>query len=138
MVASIQDKVGSWYSNLETGAVGSTITGGGVGKYLKAWTASSVDVTGSAGATDDSSEKRKVIASTHTFKKSFIVLWFLSKRKSPAGWWSAPALNPKMRRGLSVLLVVRFGNEHTRTCKSLEWFGPPEHNTLLHYALYCL
>jgi hypothetical protein len=29
----------------------------------------------------------------------------MSERKSPAGWWSAPALNPKMRRGLSVLLV---------------------------------
>jgi hypothetical protein len=31
----------------------------------------------------------------------------VSKRKSPAGWRSAPALNPKMRRGLSVLLVMR-------------------------------
>jgi hypothetical protein len=31
----------------------------------------------------------------------------LSERKSPAGWRSAPALNPKMRRGLSVLLVAR-------------------------------
>jgi hypothetical protein len=29
---------------------------------------------------------------------------FLSERKSPAGWRSAPALNPKMRRGLGVLL----------------------------------
>jgi peptidyl-prolyl cis-trans isomerase-like 2 len=76
MVASIQDKVGSWYSNLETDVVGSTITGGGVGKYLKAWTASSINVTGSAGATDDLREKRKAIASTRTFKKSFIVLWF--------------------------------------------------------------
>jgi hypothetical protein len=27
------------------------------------------------------------------------------KRKSPAGWRNALALNPKMRRGLSVLLV---------------------------------
>jgi hypothetical protein len=26
---------------------------------------------------------------------------------SPAGWRSAPALSPKMRRGLSVLLVAR-------------------------------
>jgi hypothetical protein len=25
--------------------------------------------------------------------------------KSPAGWWNAPALNPKMRRGVSVLPV---------------------------------
>jgi hypothetical protein len=31
----------------------------------------------------------------------------MSERKSPSGWQSAPALNPKMRRGLSVLLVVR-------------------------------
>jgi hypothetical protein len=29
----------------------------------------------------------------------------MSERKSPARWQSAPALNPKMRRGLSVLLV---------------------------------
>jgi hypothetical protein len=29
----------------------------------------------------------------------------MSKRKSPAGWRNAPALNPKMRRGLSVLPV---------------------------------
>jgi hypothetical protein len=29
----------------------------------------------------------------------------MSERKSLAGWQSAPALNPKMRRGLSVLLV---------------------------------
>jgi hypothetical protein len=29
----------------------------------------------------------------------------LSERKSPAGWRNAPALNPKMRRGLSVLPV---------------------------------
>jgi hypothetical protein len=42
-----------------------------------------------------------------------------------------------MRRGLSILLVVRFGNEHTRTRKSLEWFGPPERNILLHCVLYC-
>jgi hypothetical protein len=31
----------------------------------------------------------------------------MSERKSPAGWQSALALNPKMRRGLSVLLVSR-------------------------------
>jgi hypothetical protein len=30
---------------------------------------------------------------------------YLSERKSPAGWQNAPALNPKMRRGLSVLPV---------------------------------
>jgi hypothetical protein len=44
-----------------------------------------------------------------------------------------------MRRGLSILLVVRFGNEHTRTRKSLEWFGPPERNILLHcVSLSCV
>jgi hypothetical protein len=41
----------------------------------------------------------------------------LSERKSPAGWRSAPTLNPKMRRGLSILLVSwKMGRtqEHTR------------------------
>jgi hypothetical protein len=41
----------------------------------------------------------------------------LSECKSSAGWQSAPALNPKMRRGLSVLLVSwKMGRtrEHTR------------------------
>jgi hypothetical protein len=33
--------------------------------------------------------------------------WCVSERKSPVGWRSAPALNPKMRRGLRVLLVAR-------------------------------
>jgi hypothetical protein len=33
------------------------------------------------------------------------ILNMRSESKSPAGWRSAPALNPKMRRGLSVLLV---------------------------------
>jgi hypothetical protein len=60
----------------------------------------------------------------------------LSERKSPAGWRNAPALNPKMRRGLSVLPVIRLGDEHPRTHKDLEWFGPPERNTLLHCVMY--
>jgi hypothetical protein len=60
----------------------------------------------------------------------------LSERKSPAGWRNAPTLNPKMRRGLSVLPVTRLGDEHTRTRKGLEWFGPLERNTLLHRVLY--
>jgi hypothetical protein len=50
---------------------------------------------------------------------------------SPAGWQTAPALNPKKRRGLSVFLVTRLVDEHTRAHEGLEWFGPPEHNTLL-------
>jgi hypothetical protein len=33
------------------------------------------------------------------------LLMYMSERKSSAGWRSAPVLNPKMRRGLSVLLV---------------------------------
>lgn len=60
--------MGSWYSNLETDVVGSTITGGGVGKYLKARAAGSIDVTGSAGVADDSSKKRKATASSVEFK----------------------------------------------------------------------
>jgi hypothetical protein len=62
----------------------------------------------------------------------------LSERKSPAGWRSAPALNPKMRRGLDVLLVSRENGKNTRTHKDLEWFGPPERNTILHCVMYCL
>jgi hypothetical protein len=45
------------------------------------------------------------------------VHWILSERKSLAGWRNAPALNPKIRRGLSVLLVSwKMGRtqEHTR------------------------
>jgi hypothetical protein len=42
-----------------------------------------------------------------------------------------------MRRSLSVLLVRDWGDEHTRTHEGLEWFRPPERNTLLHYVLYC-
>jgi hypothetical protein len=62
---------------------------------------------------------------------------YMSERKSPAGWRSAPTLNPKMRRGLSVLLVMRDGGMNTRRRKGLEWFGPPERNTLLHCVLDC-
>jgi hypothetical protein len=43
-----------------------------------------------------------------------------------------------MRRGLSVLLVTRSVDEHTGAHKGLEWFGPPERNTLLHCVMYCL
>jgi hypothetical protein len=56
---------------------------------------------------------------------------------SPAGWRIAPTLNPEKRRGLSVLLVTRLVGEHTRAHEGLEWFGPPERNTLLHYVMYC-
>jgi hypothetical protein len=62
----------------------------------------------------------------------------ISESKSSAGWQSAPALNPKMRRGLSVLLVSWKSGKNTRTHKDLEWFGPPERNTLLHCVMYCL
>jgi hypothetical protein len=57
---------------------------------------------------------------------------------SLAGWRIALALNPKKRRGLSVLLVTRLVDEHRRACEGLEWFGPPERNTLLHCVMYCL
>jgi hypothetical protein len=39
----------------------------------------------------------------------------MSERKSPAGWQNAPALNPKMRRGLSVLSVRWKREEHKNT-----------------------
>jgi hypothetical protein len=57
---------------------------------------------------------------------------------SPAGWRIAPALNPKERRGLSVLLATRLVDQHTRAREGLKWFGPPERNTLLHCVMYCL
>jgi hypothetical protein len=53
------------------------------------------------------------------------------RENPPAGWRNTSALNPKMRRGLSGLPVCRKVDEHTRT-PGLEWFGPPERNTLLH------
>jgi hypothetical protein len=56
---------------------------------------------------------------------------------SPARWQIAPALNPKKRRGLCVLLVTRLVDQHTRARKGLEWFGPPGRNTLLHCVMYC-
>jgi hypothetical protein len=62
----------------------------------------------------------------------------MSERKSLARWRSAPALNPKMRWGLGVLLVSWKLSGNTRTHKDLEWFGPPERNTLLHCVMYCL
>jgi hypothetical protein len=56
---------------------------------------------------------------------------------SPAGWRIAPALNPEERRGLSVMLATKLVDQHTRAHGGLEWFGPPERNTLLHCELYC-
>jgi hypothetical protein len=35
-------------------------------------------------------------------------------------------------------LIVRVKGKNSRTHKGLEWFGPPERNTLLHRVLYCL
>jgi hypothetical protein len=61
----------------------------------------------------------------------------MSERKSPAGWRIAPALNPEERRGLSVSLATELVDQHTRAHEGLEWFGPPERNTLLHCELYC-
>jgi hypothetical protein len=39
----------------------------------------------------------------------------MSERKSLAGWRNAPALNPKMKRGLSVLPVRWKREEHKNT-----------------------
>jgi hypothetical protein len=69
---------------------------------------------------------------------TFMSKTLLLESKSPARWRSAPALNPKMRRGLGVLLVSRENGKNTRPHKYLEWFEPPERNTLLHYVMYCL
>jgi hypothetical protein len=63
---------------------------------------------------------------------------FVGEEISPAGWRIAPALNPKERRGLSVLLATRLVDQHTRAREGLKWFGPPERNTLLHCVMYCL
>jgi hypothetical protein len=57
---------------------------------------------------------------------------------SPVGWRIAPALNSEERRGLSVLLATRLVDQHTRAHEGLEWFEPPERNTLLHCVMYCL
>jgi hypothetical protein len=37
--------------------------------------------------------------------------------------------------GQPKVFLMRWTN--TRIYKGLEWFGPPEHNTLLHCELYC-
>jgi hypothetical protein len=56
---------------------------------------------------------------------------------SPAGWQNAPALDPKMRRGPKCFACLLGGfGMNTRTHKGLEWFRPPERNTLLHLVLY--
>jgi hypothetical protein len=39
----------------------------------------------------------------------------MSERNSPAGWQNAPALNPKMRRGLRVLPVRWKREQHKNT-----------------------
>jgi hypothetical protein len=56
---------------------------------------------------------------------------------SPAGWRNAPALNPKMRKGLKRFACLAKRSPSTRTREDLEWFGPPERNTLLHCVLDC-
>jgi hypothetical protein len=69
--------------------------------------------------------------------KKFIFIGICRRGNSSAEWRNARTLNPKMRRGLSVLPVTRLVDEHTKAHKGLEWFGPPERNTLLHCVLYC-
>jgi hypothetical protein len=62
----------------------------------------------------------------------------VGEENSPAGWRIAPALNPKEKRGLSVLLATRLVDQLTRAREGLEWFGSSERNTLLHCVMYCL
>lgn len=49
-------------------------------------------------------------------------LVYVGEEISSAGWRIAPALDPKKRRGLSVLLVTRLVDQHTGARKGLEWF----------------
>jgi hypothetical protein len=35
------------------------------------------------------------------------------------------------------MLATKLVDQHTRAHGGLEWFGPPERNTLLHCELYC-
>jgi hypothetical protein len=62
----------------------------------------------------------------------------ICQRGNLPGWVAdCTRLNPKERRSLSVLLVARLVDQHTRAREGLEWFGPPERNTLLHCVMYC-
>jgi hypothetical protein len=72
-----------------------------------------------------------------SLSEAFNIIRFVGEEISPAGWRIAPTLNPKKRRGLSVLLVTRLVDQHTGARKGLEWFGPLERNTLLHCVMYC-
>jgi hypothetical protein len=58
---------------------------------------------------------------THIDKSTILIfhcmIVIVGEEISPAGWRIAPALNPKKRRGLSVLLVARLvmnTREHAR------------------------
>jgi hypothetical protein len=74
---------------------------------------------------------------THLNRHISMYFHAVGEEISPAWWRIAPALNPKKRRGLSVLLVTRLVDQHTGAREGLEWFGPPERNTLLHCVMYC-
>jgi hypothetical protein len=63
--------------------------------------------------------------------------WRCWRGNSPAGWRSAPALNPKMRKGLKRFVCLAKRSSSTWTREDLEWFGSPERNTLLHCVLDC-
>jgi hypothetical protein len=94
--------------------------------------------TDSLSPSTSGSDASSVTSKCHERKKfSKIPLRYCRRGKSPVGWRSAPTLNPKMRRGLSVLPVSRENGMNTRTHEGLEWFGPPERNTLLHCVLDC-
>jgi hypothetical protein len=43
----------------------------------------------------------------------------------------------KMRKGLKRFACLAKRSPNTRTREDLEWFGPPECNTLLHCVLDC-
>jgi hypothetical protein len=83
-------------------------------------------------------ELRACLRGFHFKILRFVLTYSVGEEISPAGWQIAPTLNHKKRRDLSVLLVARLVNEHTRAREGLEWFGQPERNTLLHCVMYCL
>jgi hypothetical protein len=93
-------------------------------------------------ATNQLNRNVPISMGSRIFKTTLLILGLegmdiVGEEISPAGWQIAPALNPEERRGPSVLLAMRQVDQHTRAHEGLEWSGPPERNTLLHFELYC-
>jgi hypothetical protein len=54
-----------------------------------------------------------------------------------AEWRNAPVLNPKMKEGPKRFACLLKGGR-TRGHEGLEWFRPPEHNTLPPLCVCCI